>query len=308
MHGAGNVQRHVREEQQQARELVGDVFHGIEVAGVDQRDDVATLLRRIGHIEFLVARGEALDADAEDLLLDRVDDMRALERINLVQGILQALAHAVAVGRVIFQAVGNPEVVQHHVVELFADALRDFAARDAMANPEITHVFLGRGNREALFHHGVAEQRGVEVDAVAMLFGPSDPRLEMLIFDLVAIDPGVLVGENGIACVQVDALLARNEAARLLEVGGQLLKRAGTTGIVARGHNAARCRIVFLIKAHNVIALPAIDRNGLAGELLENGFSIDALRRVCLACQFVGCAHVRSYLMCSLYPKSPRRL
>ena len=296
MHGAGDVQRHVREEQQQAGELVGDVLHGVEVAGVDEHHVVAALLRGIGHVELLVAGGEALHADAEDLLLHGVDDVRRVEGVDLVERVAQTLAHTKAVGRVVLQAVGDPEVVEHHVVKLLADALGDLAAGDAMANPEVAHVLVRRGDGQALLDHGMAEQRGVEVDAEAVLLSPSHPRLEVLVLDLVAVDPGVLVGEDGIAGMQVDALLAGDEAARLLEVGRQLLEGAGAARVVARGHDAAGGRIVLLVEAHDVVALPAVDGDRLAGQLRQDRLGVDALGGVCLACQFVSCAHMRSYL------------
>ena len=266
------------------------------MAGVDEHHVVAALLRGIGHVELLVAGGEALDADAEDLLLHGVDHVRRFEGVDLVERIAQALAHAEAICRVVLQAIGDPEVVEHHVVKLLADALGDLAACDAVADPEVAHVLIRRGHRQALLDHGMAEQRGVEVDAVAVLLRPCHPGLEVLVLDLVAVDPGVLIGEDGIAGVQVDALLTGDEAARLLEVGRQLLEGAGAARVVARGHDPAGGRVVLLVETHDIVALPAVDGDRLACQLRQDRLGVDALGSVCLACQFVSCAHVRSYL------------
>ena len=67
---------------------------------------VAALLRGIRHVELLVAGGEALDADAEDLLLHGVDHVRRFEGVDLVERIAQALTHAEAICRVVLQAIG----------------------------------------------------------------------------------------------------------------------------------------------------------------------------------------------------------
>ena len=109
----------------------------------------------------------------------------------------------------------------------------------------------------------------------------------MLVLDLIAVDPRVLIGEDGVACMQVDALLAGNEAARLLEVGRQLLEGAGAARVVARGHDAAGGRIVLLVETHDVVALPAVDGDRLAGQLRQDRLGVDALGGVCLACQFM---------------------
>ena len=104
---------------------------------------------------------------------------------------------------------------------------------------------------------------------------------------------GVLVGEDGVGRVQVDALLARDERHRLLEVGGELLEVARAAQVVARGHDAAGCGVVVaLVKADDVIALPAVDRNRLACQLVEHGVGVDALLGVGLLGVLVDVFHV----------------
>ena len=195
------MQRYIGEELQQAGQLVGNAFHGVEVARIDKHYMVAAFLGSVGYIEFLVAGGEAFNTDAEYLLLNRIDNMRGFEGIDFIEGILQACAQAISVGGVVLQAVGNPEVVQDHIVHFLADALCDLAAGDAVTDPEITHVLFGAGNGKAFLYQRVAEQGGVEVDAEAVLLCPGYPRFEVLVLKLVAVNPGVFLGEDGIACV-----------------------------------------------------------------------------------------------------------
>ena len=140
MHGAGNVQWHVGEELQQAGQLVGNAFHGVEVASIDEHYMVAALLGSVGYVELLVAGGEAFNTDAEYLLLNRIDNMRGFEGIDLIEGILQACAQAISVGGVVLQAVGNPEVVQDHIVHC---ALRSGGRRCSDGSRNHARPFLG---------------------------------------------------------------------------------------------------------------------------------------------------------------------
>ncbi len=71
-------------------------------------------------------------------------------------------------------------------------------------------------------------------------------------------------------------MLAWDEREGFVQILLQFLDRAGFSGIVARGLNAASQRTAGAFKAADIVALPAMegDRNG--GERLQDGFGIDA--------------------------------
>ena len=302
MHRAGNVQRHVGEELQQAGQLVGNAFHGVEMTRIDEHYMVAALLGGVGYVELLVAGGEAFNTDAEYLLFNRIDNMWGFEGIDFVEGVLQACTQAISVSGIVLQAVRDPEVVQDHVVHFLAYALCDLAAGDAVTDPEITHVLFGAGNGKAFLYQRVAEQGGVEVDAEAVLLCPGYPGLEVLVLELVAINPGVFLGEDGVARVQVDALLAGDQACCLLEVGHELFGGGGAARVVARGHDATgSCVIVALIEADNIVALPAVHGDGLVCQGFDHCLGVDTLLGIRFARQFVHSGHE-----CSL--SVPKRL
>ena len=145
----------------------------------------------------------------------------------------------------------------------------------------------------------MAEDGGVEIDAVAVRLRPRDPGLEVLVLDGIAVDPGVLVGEDGVGGVQVDALGTGHEGHGGLEIGGQLFEGAGAAGVVARGLDAAG-EAPFLVEAEHVVALPAVHRDGLGGQLLHHRLGVDAEGGVLLAGQIVHGSHRVSFLFTSI--------
>lgn len=80
---------------------------------------------------------------------------------------------------------------------------------------------------------GVAEEGRVEVDAVALLLAHSTHGSKCL-YSIWSRSTQGFVGEDGVGRVQVDALLARDERHRLLEVGCELLEVARAAQVVAR--------------------------------------------------------------------------
>lgn len=72
-HRARHVHRHLVEEQQQRRELVGHVLGGMEVAQIQQIVH-AGVRGGVGQVELVGAHGHRLQTDAEHLRLAGVDD------------------------------------------------------------------------------------------------------------------------------------------------------------------------------------------------------------------------------------------
>ena len=244
----------------------------------------------VADVELGGADGVGLHANAEDLALHAVDDAGELLLEDLVQALFQAQARGEAVGGHVLVAVRDPDVAQNVVVELPGDVGGDAAALDAVAHPERAHVFLRGGEGEIVLHHGMAEEGGVEVDAQTVFTGELDPRIEVMGLDLVAVHL-LAGGEDGVAGVQADALFAGHEAHGLDKVRLQFLEGAGSTGVVARGLDAAGKGAAAAFKADDVVALPAVDADGHVLQGGEGCFHIHAPRLVALLRALVALAH-----------------
>ena len=204
---------------------------------------------------------------------------------DLVERIFQACAQPITVAWYILQAIRDPDIAEHFIIERFTDLLRYLTARLHVVDPELACFRIGGRERKLVVHLGMTEDGGVEIDAISVLFGPFDPGFEVGVRDLVAIDPGVFVGEDGIRGVQCDALRAGHHAHRFFEVGFQLFEVARTARVVAGGLDAAR-KAAFLVEAEHIIALPAVNRDGLLGQLVHCSFNVDAELGVLLLCAF----------------------
>ena len=115
----------------------------------------------------------------------------------------------------------------------------------------------------------MAEEGGIEIKAKAALFRVVHPRLEMLRPEFIPLRP-VFLRHDGVAGVQIQPFLARNQAAGLVKIGGQLFEGAGLAGIVSGGLNAAGKGFSGVFQPGHVIPLPAMNRDR---NLLQSGNS-----------------------------------
>ena len=92
--------------------------------------------------------------------------------------------------------------------------------------------------------------------------------------DLVAVH--LFAAEFGVAGVQVEAVSAGNEGKGLLQIGAQLVRRAGLAGIIAGGDQPAAQRRAEIFKPADVIALPAMEGNGNARQRLQGVVNVHA--------------------------------
>ena len=157
-----------------------------------------------------------------------------------------------------------------------------------MADPELAGLLVRRAHRKAVVHARVREERGVEVDAKAFLARPLHPGTKVLVGELVTVVPGILVREDRVACVQVHALGTGDKARGVGKVGRELVEVARAAGVVARGHDAARRGVVALVKALDVVALPAVHRDGLGCQARERCLGVNAAGGVACAGSLVG--------------------
>ena len=148
---------------------------------------------------------------------------------------------------------------------------------------------LGWERGQRVRRKGGGEERGVEVDAEVILLGKVDPVVKMAALQGVAVDR--LAVQDRVAGVEVDALFARDEGDGFRKVLHELLRRAGSARVVARGLDAAGEGLAGVLKAEHVVALPAVDGDGLLREAVDGRLRVDAQRGVARLGQFV-CVHV----------------
>ena len=103
---------------------------------------------------------------------------------------------------------------------------------------------------------------------------------------LVALD--LLAAGLGVAGVEVQAVRAGDQREGLVEVGAQFVGRAGLAGIVARDRQAAADRLAGVLEAADVVALPAVERDGDARQPRQGELGVHAERRVAIAGVYVG--------------------
>ena len=72
---AADVQQDLRQEHEHRADLVGDRLGRVIVAGVERQ--TACRVERVAEVVLVRADGEALEPDAEQLALDRVEIVRA---------------------------------------------------------------------------------------------------------------------------------------------------------------------------------------------------------------------------------------
>lgn len=288
-HAARHVKQQVRHEEQQRRDLVGDVLRGMKMPRVEAVAD--PVLHREAEIELVRAGGVALHADAEELALDRVEVERPVHvgREDRLQRLQQAATGRGAISRRVLVAVGYPDVGDGGRAERAAELRADAARGDAVVDPEAPHRRISVREREAVGRERMPEAARIEVHAPLARAGPVHPRLEVGDGERVAVHAGGVVGRVG--RVQVEPQRAGHETGDLLEIGGELGKVARLAGIAAGGDAAGAGVAGGVFKAAHVVALPAVQRDGNGGEGREGGVGIDAPRGKLFAGGGVGGGH-----------------
>ena len=77
-------------------------------------------------------------------------------------------------------------------------------------------------------------------------------------------------------------MLAGDQREGLDRVAAKFVGRAGLAGIIARDGQSAAELLAGVFEAADVVALPAMQRNGHGGQSLQGGFGIDAQRGIAL--------------------------
>ena len=93
--------------------------------------------------------------------------------------------------------------------------------------------------------------------------------------------------------MEVDLVLAADQGERLVHIGAQLVGRAGGSGIVAGGLNAAGQLTVAEQESLDIVALPAVHGNFDVGQAADGLLGVGAERRVALS-GFLIASHMKS--------------
>ena len=124
-----------------------------------------------------------------------------------------------------FMPSGIQTLVRQVLPRALPIAAGDFAAADAVLDPEFADVLVRMGQREAVGGFGMSEVGRVKVQADANGFGPGNPVLELLDAQCVAVD--LLAAHLRIAGVEVKAVAAGSQGEGFLEIAAQLLRACG---------------------------------------------------------------------------------
>ena len=186
-HGARQVQTDLAVEQKQRGDFVRHGLRGMIVTVVHKGRD--SLFLRIRQTELGAAYGIRLKSDAEHLgfkghkHLFRVSGLRKY----LVKRSLEAGAGADAVGGIVLVAVGDPYIDYTGHSRFLGKILSKPYAALAVADPVVSDLLVGRGQSEIIFHHGVREKCGIEVNTQSPLLGIVHPPLEVTGSDVGAV-------------------------------------------------------------------------------------------------------------------------
>jgi len=292
---AADVQQYFVEPHQDGRDLVGNRFRRVEMPGVEAEQLLAA--DGVAQVKLVRAHDIRFRAESEQL---RLDGIAVEARVNLlgehlVERPLQPFARRRAVGRRVLVAVRNPDVGDARRAQLAAEGGADFTAGHAVLDPKAANAGVGMGQREAIGGLGMSEVGRIEVQSQLPLLRPADPAAEVLRCEGIPLDaPAARLGITG---VQAEAMGAGYERQRLLEIGAQLVGRAGFAGKVARDSQAAAQPAPAFSKAAHVVALPAMQRQRQPRQLLQRPVGIDAEPGIVLPREGVGRA--RSAIPCS---------
>ena len=129
------------------------------------------------------------------------------------------------------------------------------------------------------------ERCGVEVELDAVFKAPLYPALEVFGRYLVAVNESA--AEVAVYFVEVEAVLAGNQAHGIQNVGAELVDIAGLAGVVAVYLNAACEAAALVFKAGNVVGLPAVHAQVEILHQFEYFVGIDAYGGIAFACYLI---------------------
>lgn len=132
----------------------------------------------------------------------------------------------------------------------------------------------------------MGKEGAVEIQSVAVLFGPVYPFAEILRRNFFA------GGSAGLAVhgMQIDLRLNGRIGKRLVNIGAHFLAVARAAGIITR--NQILRNGVCILKAHYVVSLPVMQRNRNLLKIRNSLFGIHAISRKGFLCGFISAQHL----------------
>ena len=192
-----------------------------------------------------------------------------------VERLGQPLARADAIDRRVLHPVGDPEVGDARLAERLAHRGADAPARDAVVDPERPDRRVGVGQRDVVGRLRMREVGRVEVEPDAERLRPVDPAGEVLGTDRVTVDEPCRRTRRSSACRLKRWVPGMSDNASV-GVGAQLVRRARLARVVAGRREAAPESGAELLEPLDVVALPAVERNGHRGEAGERRVGVHA--------------------------------
>ena len=164
-----------------------------------------------------------------------------------------------------------------------------------MLNPEITNFIDRAGKGQAVHYLAVGEEGGVEIKADSFFLRKINPFFEMLRLDFVSVRK-FTVFKNSIACMQVQFMLSGHEAEYLINICHQFFRCPCLSGIVSGSLDSSGKRSL-LIKAGNIVALPAVHGNRNVFQGFHRLVGVHANCRINFLCGFISFFYVHNYLL-----------
>ena len=291
-HAPADMQKDLRQIEEHTRDLISDRLGGMVVARIEAEQFLSG--DAVAEVEFSRSHSATLGPDAEELRLHGVEIVLGWQRLfeDFIERIGQPLARRLPIGGRVFEAIRHPDIRHAGAAERLAKGGADLARSPAMLDPKLPDPLVGMGERETAGRFCVGKAGGIEIEPHSPLLRPLDPGLEVGRFNLVAIN--LLPGKLAVEGMQVEPVAARDEREGHVEIGPQFIRRAGLARIVARHCQPAAEFLAGMLKAANVVPLPAVERNGNLGEAAQRLLHAHAVGRV----EFLGQFECGRHLLC----------
>ena len=149
----GDVEGKARGIKQKGRDLIRDDFGRMEVAGVEEAEDV--VLQGVAHVELMGSDRVGFHPDSEDLGFHGYVRVLAVEGDgeDFVEGFFEPFAGAAAGGGNFFKAIGDPDVARGFLAEGFAELPGDLDGVLAMLHPIRANFGVGGREGQSFFDH-----------------------------------------------------------------------------------------------------------------------------------------------------------
>ncbi len=275
-HAAADVEEHLVKEGEYRAEFVGDDLGRMVVPRVESEEE--SVLDRVGEVELVGADHATLRADAEELRLHGVEEVRGVHvgGKDLVEGLAEPLTVRLSVHGGILESVGNPEIADARSAQLTPHEGPDLTAHDPVLDPEAADALVRVREGKAVRRLRVRKKSPVEIEPDLLPLRPVHPSLKVAGFEGIAVH--TLPTRLGVEGVEGEAVAARQEAEDHLEVGAKFLRGPRTAGIVPRRHDPTGETGLTHLKTANVVPLPAVQGDRDAGEALERGTGVHSER------------------------------